>query len=81
MKVSIILRCQGDLWSVQYLPSDQYLISTKQFNNRIAMVLSDPVSEGLLLPTVTSDIHEYFKKVTQIVYVLVISLSMCPKMM
>ena len=79
LKVSIIPRGQGALGYAQYLPPDQYLISTEQFNHRMIMALGGRVSEELHFPSVTSGAHDDFKKVTQMAHAMVTSLGMSPK--
>lgn len=79
LKVSIIPRGQGALGYAQYLPPDQYLISTEQFKHRMIMALGGRVSEELHFPSVTSGAHDDFKKVTQMAHAMVTSLGMSPK--
>ena len=49
LKVSIIPRGQGALGYAQYLPPDQYLMSTLQLYDRMIMTLGGRVSEEYIL--------------------------------
>lgn len=62
LKVSIIPRGQGALGYAQYLPPDQYLMSTLQLYDRMIMTLGGRVSEELHFASVTSGAHDDFKK-------------------
>ena len=61
LKVSIIPRGQGALGYAQYLPPDQYLMSTLQLYDRMIMTLGGRVSEELHFASVTSGAHDDFK--------------------
>lgn len=76
LKVSIIPRGQGALGYAQYLPPDQYLISTEQFEHRMIMALGGRVSEEIHFPYVTSGAHDDFKKVTNMAQAMVTTLGM-----
>lgn len=72
LKVSIIPRGQGALGYAQYLPpGDQYLISTTQLLDRMAMTLGGRVSEELHFDSVTSGASDDFKKVTRMATAMV----------
>ncbi|KAF6068857.1 ATPase associated with various cellular activities (AAA) family protein [Candida albicans] len=62
LKVSIIPRGQGALGYAQYLPPDQYLMSTLQLYDRMIMTLGGRVSEELHFASVTSGAHDDSKK-------------------
>ncbi|QGN18292.1 mitochondrial respiratory chain complexes assembly protein AFG3 [Kluyveromyces marxianus] len=79
LKVSIIPRGQGALGYAQYLPPDQYLINTEQFEHRMIMALGGRVSEEIHFPYVTSGAHDDFKKVTNMAQAMVTSLGMSKK--
>lgn len=79
LKVSIIPRGQGALGYAQYLPPDQYLLSTDQFMDRMTMALGGRVSEELHFSSVTSGAHDDFKKVSNIAESMVTKLGMSPK--
>lgn len=64
IKVSIIPRGQGALGYAQYLPPDQYLVSTDQFSDKMTMALGGRVSEELHFKSVTSGAQDDFRKVT-----------------
>lgn len=79
LKVSIIPRGQGALGYAQYLPPDQYLMSTKQLYDRMIMTLGGRASEELHFSSVTSGAHDDFKKVTNIAQSMVLRFGMSPK--
>ncbi|CDO92536.1 unnamed protein product [Kluyveromyces dobzhanskii CBS 2104] len=79
LKVSIIPRGQGALGYAQYLPPDQYLITTEQFEHRMIMALGGRVSEEIHFPYVTSGAHDDFKKVTNMAQAMVTTLGMSDK--
>lgn len=79
LKVSIIPRGQGALGYAQYLPPDQYLMSTLQLYDRMIMTLGGRVSEELNFASVTSGAHDDFKKVTQIAQSMVMRFGMSDK--
>ena len=79
LKVSIIPRGQGALGYAQYLPPDQYLMSTKQLYDRMIMTLGGRASEELHFNSVTSGAHDDFKKVTNIAQSMVLRFGMSPK--
>lgn len=76
LKVSIIPRGQGALGYAQYLPPDQYLMSTLQLYDRMIMTLGGRVSEELHFASVTSGAHDDFKKVTGIAQSMVLRFGM-----
>lgn len=76
LKVSIIPRGQGALGYAQYLPPDQYLLSTKELYDRMIMTLGGRVSEELHFSSVTSGAHDDFKKVTNIAQSMVLRFGM-----
>jgi AFG3 family protein len=72
LKVSIIPRGSGALGYAQYLPSgEQYLMSTNQLMDRMAMTLGGRVSEELHFDTVTSGASDDFNKVTRMASAMV----------
>lgn len=79
LKVSIIPRGQGALGYAQYLPPDQYLMSTLQLTDRMIMTLGGRVSEELHFSSVTSGAHDDFKKVTNIAQSMVMRFGMSKK--
>lgn len=79
LKVSIIPRGQGVLGYAQYLPADQYLMSTFDLYDRMVMTLGGRVSEELNFSSVTSGAHDDFKKVTNIAQSMVLRFGMSPK--
>lgn len=80
VKVSIIPRGQGALGYAQYLPKDQYLVSTEQYKHRMIMTLGGRVSEELHFPTVTSGASDDFKKITEMAQQMVLKLGMSDKL-
>lgn len=79
LKVSIIPRGQGALGYAQYLPPDQYLMSTLQLYDQMVMTFGGRVSEELHFDSVTSGAHDDFKKVTNIAQSMVMRFGMSPK--
>ncbi|KAG5417020.1 YTA12 [Candida metapsilosis] len=79
LKVSIIPRGKGTLGYAQYLPPDQYLMSTAQLYDRMIMTLGGRVSEELHFASVTGGAHDDFKKVTNIAQSMVLRFGMSPK--
>lgn len=79
LKVSIVPRGLGTLGYAQYLPPDQYLLSTKQIVDRMVMTLGGRVSEELNFQSVTGGAHDDFKKVTQMAQLMVLRWGMSPK--
>ena len=80
VKVSIIPRGQGALGYAQYLPKDQYLVSTEQFRHRMIMSLGGRVSEEIHFESVSSGASDDFKKVTQMAQSMVLKLGMSKKL-
>lgn len=80
VKVSIIPRGQGALGYAQYLPKDQYLISSEQFKHRMIMALGGRVSEELHFESVSSGASDDFKKITQMAQSMVLKLGMSEKL-
>lgn len=80
VKVSIIPRGQGALGYAQYLPKDQYLVSTEQFKHRMIMALGGRVSEELHFESVTSGASDDFKKITQMAQLMILKLGMSDKL-
>lgn len=79
LKVSIIPRGLGVLGYAQYLPADQYLMSTLDLYDRMVMTLGGRVSEELNFSSVTGGAHDDFKKVTNIAQSMVLRFGMSPK--
>lgn len=79
LKVSIIPRGLGVLGYAQYLPADQYLMSTFDLYDRMVMTLGGRVSEELNFAQVTGGAHDDFKKVTNIAQSMVLRFGMSPK--
>lgn len=80
VKVSIIPRGQGALGYAQYLPKDQYLVSSEQFKHRMIMALGGRVSEELHFESVSSGASDDFKKITQMAQSMVLKLGMSEKL-
>lgn len=79
LKVSIVPRGSGTLGYAQYLPPDQYLLSTKQLIDRMIMTLGGRVSEEIFFKSVTGGAHDDFKKVTQMAQSMVLRFGMSKK--
>lgn len=79
LKVSIIPRGSGVLGYAQYLPADQYLMSTFDLYDRMVMTLGGRVSEELNFAQVTGGAHDDFKKVTNIAQSMVLRFGMSSK--
>ncbi|XP_063699232.1 AFG3-like protein 2 [Culicoides brevitarsis] len=78
LKVSIIPRGKG-LGYAQYLPKDQYLLSTEQLFDRMCMTLGGRVSEELFFNRITTGAQDDLKKVTESAYAQVVRFGMNEK--
>jgi len=67
LKVSIIPRGTG-LGYAQYLPKDQYLQTTEQLNDKMAMALGGRVAEEIVFGSVTTGAEDDLEKVTNMAY-------------
>lgn len=67
LKVSIIPRGKG-LGYAQYLPKDQYLLTTEQLFDRMCMTLGGRVSEELFFERITTGAQDDLKKITDSAY-------------
>lgn len=68
LKVSIIPRGSAALGYAQYLPKDQYLLSTKQIMDRMCMTLGGRISEEIFFDSVTTGAADDLQKVTKFAY-------------
>lgn len=78
LKVSIIPRGKG-LGYAQYLPKDQYLLSTEQLYDRMCMTLGGRVSEEIFFKRITTGAQDDLKKVTESAYSQIVRFGMNKK--
>lgn len=78
LKVSIIPRGKG-LGYAQYLPKDQYLLSTEQLFDRMCMTLGGRVSEEIFFKRITTGAQDDLKKITESAYAQVVRYGMNEK--
>lgn len=78
LKVSIIPRGKG-LGYAQYLPKDQYLLSTEQLYDRMCMTLGGRVSEEIFFKRITTGAQDDLKKVTESAYAQIVRFGMNKK--
>ncbi|XP_055610236.1 AFG3-like protein 2 isoform X2 [Uranotaenia lowii] len=67
LKVSIIPRGKG-LGYAQYLPKDQYLLTTEQLFDRMCMTLGGRISEEIFFNRITTGAQDDLKKITDSAY-------------
>lgn len=78
LKVSIIPRGKG-LGYAQYLPKDQYLLTTEQLFDRMCMTLGGRVSEELFFGRITTGAQDDLKKITDSAYAQITRFGMNKK--
>ncbi|XP_052870467.1 AFG3-like protein 2 [Anopheles cruzii] len=78
LKVSIIPRGKG-LGYAQYLPKDQYLLSTEQLYDRMCMTLGGRVSEEIFFDRITTGAQDDLKKITDSAYAQITRFGMNKK--
>uniref|UniRef100_A0A182PII3 AAA+ ATPase domain-containing protein n=1 Tax=Anopheles epiroticus TaxID=199890 RepID=A0A182PII3_9DIPT len=78
LKVSIIPRGKG-LGYAQYLPKDQYLLTTEQLYDRMCMTLGGRVSEEIFFQRITTGAQDDLKKITDSAYAQITRFGMNKK--
>jgi AFG3 family protein len=78
LKVSIIPRGSAALGYAQYLPRDQYLYTTDQLVDRIAMTLAGRVAEELFFNKASTGAKDDLQKVTRLAYNYVATYGLDP---
>lgn len=78
LKVSIIPRGKG-LGYAQYLPKDQYLLTTEQLFDRMCMTLGGRVSEEIFFGRITTGAQDDLKKITDSAYAQITRFGMNKK--
>lgn len=78
LKVSIIPRGKG-LGYAQYLPKDQYLLTTEQLFDRMCMTLGGRVSEEIFFEKITTGAQDDLKKITDSAYAQITRFGMNKK--
>ncbi|XP_065081157.1 AFG3-like protein 2 [Ochlerotatus camptorhynchus] len=78
LKVSIIPRGKG-LGYAQYLPKDQYLLTTDQLFDRMCMTLGGRVSEEIFFGRITTGAQDDLKKITDSAYAQITRFGMNKK--
>jgi len=78
LKVSIIPRGRG-LGYAQYLPKEQFLLSTEQFFDRMCMTLGGRVSEQIFFDRITTGAQDDLDKITKSAYSQIVTYGMDEK--
>ena len=73
LKVSIIPRGSAALGYAQYVPKEQYLMSTAQMEDRMCMMLGGRIAEQLFFDEITTGAGDDLRKVTQLAYSQVVT--------
>lgn len=79
LKVSIIPRGSAALGFAQYIPKENYLMSTDQMNHRMCMMLGGRIAEEIFFDTITTGASDDLRKVTQLAYSQVVTYGMNDK--
>lgn len=79
LKVSIIPRGSAALGYAQYVPKEQYLLSTEQMLDRMCMMLGGRIAEQLFFEKITTGAGDDLRKVTQLAYSQVVTYGMNDK--
>jgi len=79
LKVSIIPRGSAALGYAQYLPREQYLLSTEQMLDRMCMMLGGRIAEQLFFDRITTGAGDDLRRVTQLAYSQVVTYGMNDK--
>lgn len=79
LKVSIIPRGSAALGYAQYVPKEQYLMSTAQMEDRMCMMLGGRIAEQLFFDEITTGAGDDLRKVTQLAYSQVVTYGMNDK--
>jgi AFG3 family protein len=73
LQVSIIPRGSAALGYAQYMPKENYLMSTQQMNHRMQMMLGGRVAEEIFFDTITTGAGDDLRRVTQLAYSQVVT--------
>jgi AFG3 family protein len=76
LKVSIIPRGGGALGYAQYLPKEDYLMSTKQMGDMMCMTLGGRAAESVFFDSVTTGAQDDLDKITRMAYAQVTTYGM-----
>lgn len=79
LKVSIIPRGSAALGYAQYVPKEQYLLSTEQLLDRMCMMLGGRIAEQIFFDRITTGAGDDLRKVTQLAYSQVVTYGMNDK--
>ena len=79
LKVSIIPRGIAALGYAQYLPQEQFLYSTEQFFDRMAMSLAGRASEQIFFGRITTGAQDDLQRVTKMAYSQIVTYGMNPR--
>jgi AFG3 family protein len=79
LKVSIIPRGSGALGYAQYLPKEQFLMSTSQLLDNMCMTLGGRVAEEIFFKSITTGAANDLQKVTRMAYDQVMTYGMSEK--
>ncbi|KNC51773.1 uncharacterized protein AMSG_07848 [Thecamonas trahens ATCC 50062] len=78
LKVSIVPRGSAALGYAQYLPKDQYLYTTEQLDDMMAMTLAGRTAEAEFFGRVTTGAQDDLRKVTRMAYENVVAYGFSP---
>lgn len=79
LKVTIIPRTSGALGFAQYLPKEIFLRTQEQILDIVAMALAGRAAEEIFFGNVTTGASDDLKKVTQLVYSMIQTYGMNPR--
>mmetsp|Transcript_4634 Transcript_4634/g.11903 ORF Transcript_4634/g.11903 Transcript_4634/m.11903 type:complete len:719 (-) Transcript_4634:29-2185(-) len=79
LKVSIIPRGSAALGFAQYIPQENYLMSTDQMQHRMMMMLGGRIAEEIFFDTITTGASDDLRRVTQLAYSQVVTYGMNDK--
>ncbi len=71
LKVSIVPRGMAALGYAQYVPKEQYLINTDQFNDRICKTLAGRAAEQLVFGQISTGAQNDLDSVTKMAYAMI----------
>lgn len=77
--MSIIPRGSAALGFAQYVPKENYLMSTDQMDHRMMMMLGGRIAEEIFFDTITTGASDDLRKVTQLAYSQVVTYGMNEK--
>jgi len=79
LKVSIVPRGANTLGYAQYLPTEKYITTEDELNDQICLILGGRVAEKIIFNHLSTGAQDDLKKVTQIVYSMIMEYGMNKK--